>query len=69
RLFYYEPTVSYDTAATELTEDFRSRMFDGSTAALVRCLFQGKPLQPDEVDELQSIIDQMGSKKSKDEDG
>ncbi len=57
RAFLYAARVPEDEGLAELTADFREKVFDGSSLALVQCLVRGG-LAKSEVAELRRMLDE-----------
>jgi len=59
----YHSTVSSKNATDGLVSAFKEMLFDGSTMSMVRCLVNGGKLAPEEIAELQQLIDSSEAKK------
>jgi predicted transcriptional regulator len=55
----YTPTCDRTVASADIASDFTTRVFDGSCAELVRCLYQEDKLTPEEIGRLRELIGQM----------
>lgn len=58
RLFVYLPNAGRDEASAELAEDVTARVFNGSCASLVRCLFEQQKLDPEDIERLRALIEE-----------
>lgn len=58
RTFLYRATLSREAAQTRLARDFHERVFNGSSASLVRCLVEADGLDEAEIAELRKIINE-----------
>ena len=59
RTFYYSALSGREEASAELADDIRRRIFDGSCADLVRCLFQHEKISSAEINELKTLVRKM----------
>jgi len=62
KAFYYYPCREREAAIAEITENFKERIFGGSAAELVKCLFHSKNITKNEVSELRKLLGQKGGK-------
>lgn len=62
RRFLYRPTASRDSASADLARDLTERVFDGSCAQLVRCLFERDEISEAEIERLRDLIDEAAGK-------
>ena len=63
RRFFYLPTASREAASAGLARDLTERVFDGSCAELVRCLFERDEISPEEIDRLRAVGDEATNNK------
>ena len=57
RNFYYSATVDRSTSTQEIISDVSDRVFSGSVTDLIKCLFESKKIDSDEIEELRNYID------------
>ncbi len=62
RRFYYRPTASREAASADLVRDLTERVFDGSCAELVRCLFEQDEISPAEIERLRTLVDEASAR-------
>ena len=63
RRFYYKTTATRDAASAGLARDLTERVFDGSCAELVRCLFERDEVSAAEIGRLRALVDEATNKK------
>ena len=63
KAFVYSPTRSPGPTYRRLVKDLAQRVFGGNGVALVVSLFESKPPDADELDELQRLLDQLRAKQ------
>jgi BlaI family transcriptional regulator, penicillinase repressor len=62
KAFFYYPCREREEAVAEITENFKERIFGGSVADLVKCLFNSKNISKHEIAELRKLLDRKGEK-------
>ena len=60
RTFYYKASAGQDPTRSEILEDIVHRVFHGSRADLVKCLFDDEEISIRELDELRRLLDEAG---------
>jgi len=60
----YSPTCDRTAATADIASDVTERVFDGSCADLVRCLYQQDKLSSEEIQRLHDLVDEMNSNKN-----
>jgi len=63
RIHGYYPTITRRDVASDETESFLNRVYDGSIGMLFTALTERKPLSDDDIDELRQILDNAEKKK------
>lgn len=56
RSFYFSAVVAQHKTRRDILNDIKNRVFGGSTAELVKCLFESSDLTPEETEELRSLL-------------
>lgn len=59
RSFVYEPLVSRAEIRMSMVGDLRDLLFGGSTALLINSMLSGRPMRPDEIEELGRLVEQV----------
>ena len=62
RQFVYRPTVTEDVVRRSMVSELLERAFAGDAAALVSHLLSEHEVDADELEELQALIDEGGSR-------
>jgi BlaI family transcriptional regulator, penicillinase repressor len=62
KAFVYEATRRPEPTYRRLMRDMRERVFGGSGVAMVASLFETRPPSPEEMDELQRLLDGLRKK-------
>lgn len=62
RRFFYSATAGREVASATLAGDLTERVFDGSCAELVRCLFDHQDVSSDEIARIRALLDKAESK-------
>ncbi len=62
RRFFYRATEGRMAASAILASDLAGRVFEGSCAELVRCLFESQEIAPDEIERIRTMIDQTDAR-------
>ena len=57
----YSPACGRTSASADIASDVTARVFDGSCAELVRCLYHEDKLTPEEIGRLRDLIGEMRS--------
>lgn len=57
RTFHYRALRIRDEARADIAVDFTERVFNGSCAELVKCLFEGKKVSDEEIRRLKKFLD------------
>lgn len=57
RTHYYQPVVAEKHGRKSVISELRSRLFGGSSIALMRCLVESGDISADELKELRTLID------------
>ena len=57
----FSPTCDRTEATADIASEITRRVFDGSCADLVRCLYQEDKLSSEEIQRLHELVDQMNS--------
>ncbi|HUF63751.1 MAG TPA: BlaI/MecI/CopY family transcriptional regulator [Verrucomicrobiales bacterium] len=65
RKFYYRPTASREAASAGLARDLTERVFDGSCAQLVRCLFERDEISLAEIERLRALVEEATARHTK----
>ena len=65
KAFVYKPAVQPVRAYRQVVKDLVDRIFGGSGVELVSSLFETRPPTPDEIEQLQELLDQLRQKSSK----
>lgn len=65
RKFIYHPTVSEDQVTRGMVADLTERLFGGDPVALVSHLIARHEIRPDELSELERMINQAKTKEAK----
>ena len=60
--FFYTPSAGREAASATLAGDLTERVFDGSCAELVRCLFDHQEVTQDEIARIRALLDKAESK-------
>jgi predicted transcriptional regulator len=63
RKYLYEPVVTSGQASRFMADDFVHRMFEGSVTAAVNHLLETRDVNPDELAELERLIQRHKRKK------
>jgi len=56
RTFYYEATRGREMVSAEIAKDVGSRVFAGSYAEMVKCLFQNEKVSREEIKRIRKIL-------------
>ena len=64
KAFLYRPTPGVKRTYRSLLKRIRQRVFGGDSVALVASLFEGKPPSPDEMQELERLLERLKSESS-----
>jgi len=56
RTFYYSAVREKHKTRSDILNDIKNRVFDGSRAELVKCLFEGSSMNPKEIEELHELL-------------
>jgi len=56
REFYYAPLRGEDEAKLNILQSIRDRLFGGSYAELVKCLFSGSPVPDEEIERTKEFL-------------
>ena len=59
----YRAAVRKQTVMREAVDEFVGRMFDGEMLPMVRHLMNGKAMSPQDIAELQAIVNQLREKE------
>lgn len=59
RKFLYRATADRGAASAYLAGELTERIFDGSAAELVRCLFEQKKINSKEIGRIRQLLDQL----------
>jgi BlaI family penicillinase repressor len=62
REFYYAPARGEEDAKKNILSHVRDRVFGGSHAELVRYLFSGSPVPPEEVNRIKKLLEECERK-------
>jgi predicted transcriptional regulator len=65
KAFLYTPTGRPGKTYRRVIGDVLQRVFGGNGAALVASLFETQPPTPDEIDQLQRLLDELRTKSDK----
>jgi len=57
RMFYYKATRGREKASAEIAKDISSRVFAGSYAEMVKCLFQNAKVSRQEIKRIRKILE------------
>lgn len=63
KAFVYAPSHNPEPLYRRILRDLRQRLFGGSGVSLVTSLFQGAPPTPEELDQLQVLLDELRAKR------
>ncbi|MEQ8767005.1 MAG: BlaI/MecI/CopY family transcriptional regulator [Planctomycetota bacterium] len=66
KAFVYRARVAPSRTQRQILGDLLQRVFDGSGVALVASLFETKPPTPDEIEQLQKLLDELKSESEED---
>ncbi len=58
KVYHYRPIVAREQCVREESQSFLERVFEGATGSLVLHFVKNKPLTPEELTELESILRQ-----------
>jgi predicted transcriptional regulator len=58
RTFYYTAVKEKQKTRRDIVMDIKERVFSGSPAELVKCLFDASRLEPGDIKELRQLLDQ-----------
>jgi predicted transcriptional regulator len=58
RTFYYTAVQEKQKTRRDIVMDIKERVFSGSPAELVKCLFDASRLKPGDIKELRQLLDQ-----------
>lgn len=58
RRFLYRATAKREAASAGLATDLAARVFDGSCAELVRCLFETQEVSAEEIARIRALLDE-----------
>ena len=61
RRFFYTATAGREAASAKMAGELTERVFDGSCAELVRCLFDSQEVSSDEIARIRSLLDEAES--------
>lgn len=56
RSFYYSAVVAKHKTRRDMLNDIKNRVFGGSRAELVKCLFESSDLTSEEMEELHTLL-------------
>ena len=59
KAFLFEPAVAPRKTYRRIVHDLVERVFGGDPLVLVSALFQGQPPTPEEIEQLQKLIDEL----------
>ncbi|HEX4146500.1 MAG TPA: BlaI/MecI/CopY family transcriptional regulator [Pirellulales bacterium] len=62
-VYEYSPKSKRPTVVGRAVDEMTERLFDGSVAPFIECLLQRGKLTPEQVAELQRMLDQFGDEK------
>ena len=62
KAFVYRPTKAHARTFGPLASSLMQRAFGGKPAALVASLFETRPPSPQEIDELEALVEQLRTK-------
>ena len=65
RKFYYLPTAGREAASADLARDLTERVFDGSCAELVRCLFKQNEVTLSEIERIRALLDEASGENKR----
>lgn len=60
RTFYYSAVAEKQKARRDILNDVKNRVFGGSHAELVKCLFEDETLTQEEIKELRTLLQKIG---------
>lgn len=66
KAFVYRARVRPDRTQRKILGDLVQRVFDGSGVALVASLFETKPPSPEEIEQLQELLDELRAETEED---
>ena len=58
RTFYYSASREKQNTRKDILMDIKKRVFGGSSAELMKCLFDTADINPDEINELRDLIEE-----------
>lgn len=57
RTFFYTAVIEKQKTRRDIVKDIKERVFSGSSAELVKCLFDSSDLKPEDIKELRQLLD------------
>ena len=57
RKFLYSATMNRQESRHEILQDIKARVFNGSTADLLKCFFDSKAITTSEIEQLRQLIE------------
>lgn len=65
KAFVYEATRGPERVHRRIMRDLHERIFGGSGVAMVASLFETRPPTPDELDDIQRLLDDMRARRKR----